>query len=117
MKYALKLAEDGRILFATFAKYAQHDAVEVDELPEGNLHDFRLVAGEYIHDPILPDPVEVARERIDELKKMLADTDYNILKIVEGAATLTEMAETIKKRASWRKEINDLEVQYELFKK
>ena len=52
---------------------------------------------------------EAATNRIADLKKMLADTDYNILKIVEGAATLAEMASIIAKRALWRKEINELE--------
>lgn len=53
---------------------------------------------------------ELAERRIAELKSMLTSTDYNIFKIVEGASTLTEMAEVIKKRASWRKEINELEL-------
>lgn len=52
---------------------------------------------------------ELASRRIGELKQMLSDTDYNILKIVEGATTLTACAEIIKKRAAWRKEINELE--------
>lgn len=54
---------------------------------------------------------ELAELRITELKTLLSDTDYNILKIVEGAATLAEMASVITKRASWRKEINELEAQ------
>jgi hypothetical protein len=52
---------------------------------------------------------ELVERRIAELKQHLSDTDYNILKIVEGAATLSEMAEVIAKRAAWRKEINELE--------
>lgn len=55
---------------------------------------------------------EIAERRIGELKQFLQETDYNILKIVEGAATLTECAEIIKKRAAWRKEINDLEAKH-----
>lgn len=54
---------------------------------------------------------ELAEMRIQELKRMLADTDFHILKIVEGATTLAECAEIIKKRAAWRKEINKLEEQ------
>ena len=54
---------------------------------------------------------ELTLQRIAELKEMLYSTDYNILKIVEGASTLTEMAGVIKKRASWRKEINELELE------
>ena len=53
---------------------------------------------------------ELASHRIIELKGMLKATDYNILKVVEGASTLSEMAEIVKKRASWRKEINELEL-------
>ena len=53
--------------------------------------------------------LELANNRITELKQLLQNTDYNILKIVEGASTLAECAEVIAKRASWRKEINELE--------
>lgn len=52
---------------------------------------------------------EIATRTIAELKGKLQSTDYAILKIVEGAATMAEYAETIKQRAAWRKEINDLE--------
>lgn len=54
---------------------------------------------------------ELAQMRIGELKQMLSDTDYHVLKIVEGATTLTECAEIIRNRALWRKEINELEVE------
>lgn len=52
---------------------------------------------------------ELATRRIEELKQMLFDTDYHILKIVEGASTLKDCAEVIAKRVAWRKEINELE--------
>lgn len=52
---------------------------------------------------------ELAVRRIEELKKKLLDTDYHILKIVEGSATLSEMAEVIANRTQWRKEIGELE--------
>jgi hypothetical protein len=75
MKYAFNLAGDGRILSATYAKYAPADAVQVDELPDGNLSDYRYVDGKYIHDP-LPKPSEPERvpsdsERIAELEEAL----------------------------------------------
>ena len=53
---------------------------------------------------------ELAAIRIEELKQMLQDTDYHILKVVEGALTLADCEEIMAKRASWRKEINELEV-------
>lgn len=52
---------------------------------------------------------EIGQRRIEELKGLLQSTDYMILKVVEGATTLVEIAETIKKRAAWRKEINEIE--------
>lgn len=53
--------------------------------------------------------VELASNRIKELKQKLQDTDFHILKIVEGAKTLADCEEIIAKRASWRNEINELE--------
>lgn len=49
--------------------------------------------------------------RIEQLKASLQATDYMILKVVEGAATMSEIAETVQQRAAWRKEINELETQ------
>lgn len=53
--YALNLAEDGRILSATYPQFAPADAVLVDALPEGDITEYRYTDGEYIHDP-LPEP-------------------------------------------------------------
>lgn len=61
MKYALNLAEDGRILSATYPQFAPADAVCVDALPDGNLYEYRYVNGEYIHDP-LPTPEQPEEE-------------------------------------------------------
>ena len=55
MKYALNLAEDGHILSVTYEKYAPADAPLVEELPEGNVADYRYADGEYVYDPI-PEP-------------------------------------------------------------
>ena len=52
---------------------------------------------------------ELAEIKIEELKQKLSNTDYNIIKVMEGAATLTEMADIIAQRAMWREEINELE--------
>ena len=57
----------------------------------------------------IPNPIKTTAEKIEELKDMLRESDYHILKIVEGATTLMECAEIIRKRAQWRKDINDLE--------
>lgn len=52
MKYALYLAEDGRVLSATFEQYAQKDALLTESLPEGDISDYRYADGVFIHDPL-----------------------------------------------------------------
>lgn len=47
--------------------------------------------------------------KIVELKQKLADTDYVIIKIAEGSATVEEYATVINQRKQWREEINKLE--------
>ena len=47
--------------------------------------------------------------RIAELKAKLAATDYVVIKIAEGAATMGDYAATIADREAWRAEINRLE--------
>ena len=51
-KYALNIAEDGRILSATFAAFAPKNAVLIDILPEGDISEYRYVNGGYIHEPL-----------------------------------------------------------------
>ena len=48
-------------------------------------------------------------ERISELKKLLADSDYQAIKYAEGLISASEYAPIKAKREMWRKEINDLE--------
>lgn len=50
-----------------------------------------------------------ATERIARLKQFLQDSDYTVIKIAEGAATLEEYADVIAQRQAWREEINQLE--------
>ena len=58
-------------------------------------------------------PEEIARSekvaRINALKQQLKDTDYCIIKIAEGVATMEEYADVISSRQSWRAKINQLE--------
>ena len=57
-RYALNLAEDGRILSATYEEYAPAGAVAVEQLPEGDIANYLYVDGQYVYDP-LPVPEEV----------------------------------------------------------
>lgn len=48
-------------------------------------------------------------QRVAELKQLLADSDYAVIKIAEGAATREEYAALIEQRQAWRAEINGRE--------
>lgn len=63
--------------------------------------------GEYT----IEDVPQSADERIAELKRMLSETDYVVIKIAEGVATSEEYADVIADRSIWRAEINELEKQ------
>lgn len=71
MKYALKLAADGRILSVTYPRYAP-DGVEVDTLPQGNVHDYRYTDGVYLYDPV-PEGTPVP-DLLDRLEAQLVYT-------------------------------------------
>lgn len=72
--FALNLAEDGRILSATYPEYAPDDAALVETLPDGNLDDYLFKDGAFIHDPLpKEEPVEEPdlQTRIAELEEAL----------------------------------------------
>lgn len=58
-----------------------------------------------------PEPTEedIKQSRINELKHLLADTDYVVIKIAEGSATKEDYADVIEQRKAWRNEIRELE--------
>lgn len=76
MKYALNLNEDGRILSATYEKYAAEGMPIVDALPEGDIYEYIYQNGEYIHDP-LPKPEQPKEEATtdDVLNALLGVTE------------------------------------------
>ena len=75
MKYALNLNEDGRILSATFEKYATENMPLVDTLPDGDISEYIYNNGKYIHDPIpVPEKVETASTD-DVLNALLGVTE------------------------------------------
>lgn len=75
MKYALNLAQDGRVLSVTYPEFAPGDAITTETLPEGNVADYRYVDGAFVYEPIVLPEVETAptdTERITELEEALA---------------------------------------------
>ena len=81
-KYALTVQEDGRILTATFPEFASQDATFVDELPEGDITNYRLVAGKYVYDPIL---IEVEVEKEPSLEEQVAELREALDLLLSGA--------------------------------
>lgn len=86
MNYALNLAEDGRVLSATFPQYAPADAVLVEELPEGNLLDYRYVDGQFVYDPCpgymgpIDEELEIQEEEtISDLDRIEAQVTYTAI--------------------------------------
>lgn len=69
--YALNLAEDGRILSATYPLYATADAVTVESLPEGDIADYLYQDGGIVYDP-LPKPEPPAESGSVTLAEMEA---------------------------------------------
>lgn len=56
---------------------------------------------------------EYYQQQIDELKNKLAETDYVVIKIAEGASDASDYQEILDNRKKWRKEINELEKEVE----
>ena len=84
MKYALNLAEDNRILSATYEEYATENTPLVDELPEGDIYEYLYVNGEYIHDP-LPEPeIELLPTPQEDTDAMLIDHEYRLTMLELG---------------------------------
>lgn len=77
MKYALNLAEDGRILSITYEEYASEGMPIVDEMPEGDVTNYLYVDGQYVYDP-LPEPEQPEAEPTadDVLNAMLGVNRY-----------------------------------------
>lgn len=74
--YALNISNDGRVLSATYAKYAPEDAVRVDKLPEGDISEYLYVDGEFIYDPM---PVEPNIEIPSQLDIIEAQVTYTAM--------------------------------------
>ena len=78
MKYALNLAEDNRILSAcvVLSNGNYNDMPIVEELPEGNIHEYIYVDDEYIHNPL---PVVEIEEKPSQLDIIEAQITYTAM--------------------------------------
>ena len=75
MKYALNLAEDNRILSATFEQFAPAGAVLVDALPDGDIYEYLYVNEEYVYSPLpKPEPEDPQPTQLDKIEAQVAYT-------------------------------------------
>lgn len=70
--YGLKLDESGRILHAVTEICIKDGYIPVEELPEGDLHEYRYINGEYVWQP-LPEQKPQAT-RLDTLEAQMTYT-------------------------------------------
>lgn len=73
MNYAITFDIENRILQSADPEYAPLDAVLVDTLPDGDIHDYRYANGAYVYDPLpgpetRPDPVAALSARITAIE-------------------------------------------------
>ena len=85
--------------------------IEIDNLNEIKLGLDKIVEGSLVKfEGVDPTLAAVTKDiRIAELKKLLADSDYQCLKHADGELTDEEYAAIKAQRHAWRVEINELE--------
>ena len=74
MKYALNLAEDGRVLSVTYLEYAQKDSLQVDEIPDDNVSDYIYKDGEFVHEPLPKNEPQEEPTQLDRIEAQIAYT-------------------------------------------
>lgn len=75
--YALNLNEEARVLSATLEQYAPAEYPKVEELPEGDITDYKFIEDEFVYDPIPePEPPEPTPSVQEQLNKNRADIDF-----------------------------------------
>lgn len=82
MRFALHLAEDGRVLSVTYEAYAPVGAVIVDGVPQGDTSDYRYENGEFVYDP-LPETEQMPTQ-LDRLEAQLIYTAMMTDTLLEG---------------------------------
>lgn len=69
--YALNLDLDNRILSVTLDQYAPPNQPRVDELPEGDVSEYRYVNGAFVYDPIPVPPEPTPEPTAEDLLNIL----------------------------------------------
>lgn len=123
--YALNLDENGRILSATLSEYATEQMPLVENLPDGNITNFRFVNGEFVEDEdlVAEEIKEKVQSQVAELKAELSSTDNDVLEGLESVLscksvtdllavlvqTAVPLKDVLEARTALRNEIKELE--------
>ena len=82
--YALNLAEDNRILSVTYDEYAPQEQPRVDNLPDGDVSDYKYLDGEYKYEPLPKEDVqEQSMVDIEHLEAQVMWTAVNTDTLLE----------------------------------
>lgn len=114
MRVNLHLAENSNVIMG-WVDYPIDENGIILEIEDPNVIRLgidKYIDGEYVRDDeafrkLVENEYRIARIR--DLKEALANSDYKLLKYLEGWMTEEEYAETKAQRQAWREEINELE--------
>lgn len=70
--YSIKLNDELRIEYATYAQYASENMISVEFLPDGDIHNYLYIDGEYVYSPLSNNDI-VTTPSIDERVSALED--------------------------------------------
>ena len=80
--YALSLGADGRVLSATLPAFAPSGATLVDELPEGDISDYRYVEGQFVLEAL---PLAAApSDPMDDMAELLLELNDRLMAVELG---------------------------------
>jgi hypothetical protein len=96
--------EKGYTLKSIRAKKGAYDTID-------NVTKFALSDDDYeeVEEWVPYSDFEILSGQIAQLKKKLTETDYIVIKIMEGVATPEDYPGILDQREQWRMEINNLE--------
>ena len=108
MKYYLKLDNENNVVGWCSNQDEQYNTeIDLEELPLYILNGYKYDNGNLVKSELYDSLV--ARDRIDELKDKLTETDYKVMKYMEGQLDEEDWLIIKSQRQAWRDEINRLE--------
>lgn len=109
--YACSTLEDKIVLVSNLpqnvVEFFEFEITDLPIVPDDGIQ-YELEVNFEDHTFSLKKFIENAKERIEELKQLLSDTDYQAIKYAEGWISEEDYAPIKEQRQEWRNEINEL---------